>query len=264
MFTRASADTQLASDLSATDFAAILMAVILAANAIWRIRRCQLNSSGLLRANIAMAVVMVLSVSPVYNVLDPLMGGRSFLNCVSHLFMIYVGWQIADSMAQFLQPFDRLSTQPALIRAWVPALASVGTVGSYILLNPTSSRGLDAYDHHPAFVTYWVFTLLPLVLGAFHLLPRMVRLAPMVFKVKAFTAISMSLLWLSLVGVLISVLLYALTALEQSLWGIREAVVTLTALSFAVGFLMATAALPRPKERPRQQSHLAQSHKAPQ
>lgn len=262
MFTRASADTQLIVDLSATDVAAILMAVVLAANAIWRIRRCQLNSIGLLRANIAMAVVMVLSVSPVFNMLDPLLGGRSILNCVSHIFMIYVGWQIAGSMAQFLQPFDGLKAQPALIRAWVPVLASVGTVGSFILLNPTSSRGLDAYDHHPAFVTYWAFTLLPLVLSAFHLLPRMVRLAPMVVRAKKLTAISMSLLWLSLVGVLLSVLLYALTALDQSLWSVRETAVTLTALSFAVGFLMATAALPRPTERPHRQQRLAMSHKA--
>ena len=264
MYMRVSAEIQTSVDLSATDVAALVMAAVLVTNVVWRLRRNHLNSAGLLRANMAMAVVVILSISSVFAFIDPLIGGDSLLNCLSHFFMIYAGWQVTIAMAQFLQPFDGLKRQPLLIRAWVPVVAAIGTLSSFLILNPGSSRGLDAYDHRPAFVMYWASTLLPLILGAFHLLPRMVKLAPMVLGAKKLTAISMSLLWLSLVGVLLSTIFYGLSAINESLWVAREIVVTLTTLAFAVGFLLATAALPRATGRTIRRQRQEEIQAAPQ
>lgn len=249
--------------LTITDKAALFIAALLAVNVAWRLRRTRLNSAGLLRMNIAMIGVMILSVSVVFAAIDPLLGGRSLLNCLSHLLMVYAGWEISQTTAEFLQRLDPLKNRSFLVRPWVPIVAAFGVVGSYLALSPGSSRGLDAYDNHPAFVAYWVLTLLPLILGAIHLLPRMVKIAPLLRKANRLTAVTMATLWCSMAGILVSVLFYCLTAMNDSFWLAREIVVTMTSVLFAASFFMATAALPRPTGRTSRHSHREESHTAP-
>lgn len=249
--------------LTTSDKAALFLAFVLLVNVAWRLKKGRLNSAGLLRMNIAMAGVMIMSVSVVFAALDPLLGGRSLLNCVSHLLMVYAGREIALTTSEFLQNLDHLPRHSPLMRSWVPVVAASGVIVSYLVLNPVSSRGLDAYDNHPAFVAYWAFTLLPLILGAIHLLPRMAKNASLLLKMSRVAAITMLMLGCSMAGILLSVLFYFLTALEDGFWLAREIVVTVTSLLFAASFFMATAALPRPKERTSRRSHREQTHTAP-
>lgn len=235
--------------LTATDIAAVVISILLTISVLRRIKKSKLNNPGLLRANIAMVVVIVLSISVVFDLIDPLLGGRSALNALTHLLMVYVGWEIVATMANFMERFDFREKRSILIHPIVPIVGAAGVVVSYLVLNPGSSRGLDNYDDHPAYVIYWMMTLLPLLLGAAHLVPRMARVAPKLLGAQWVTAVSMCLLWCSLVGVALSAVFYFLTAINQDLWLAREIVVTSTVLAFTLAFLLATAVLPRSTRR---------------
>lgn len=246
---RTSADQLAEIDLTATDYVAFLLVAILAINAVWRFSRPQVNNAGLLRVNLAMILVILCSVSVVYEFIDPMLGGRSYLNLTSHLLMLYSGWQITVSLTAILEDMEGINT-PRISTHPVTLIAScLLVVGSFFVLSPTSSRGLDSYDHHLAFVVYWVGTLIPLILGAFQVIPRMVNLAPLIFKAQCSTRATLCLLWLSYAGIILSATSYGITAAFQGFWVIREAIVSVTTLLFAVSLLMATAALPQPRGR---------------
>lgn len=260
MYTAALAETTAGPNLTATDMAALGTVVLLTVNAIARVRKTRFQTPGLLRANIAMIAVLVCSVSVVYDALDPLLGNRSLLNCIAHLLMVYTGWEIAASTAKMLNRFDQRPARSLLINPKVPILSAVGTVGAYAALNPSSSRGLEDYDHEIAYVLYWAATILPLVLGALHLVPRMARIFPVVRQAHLFTRTSLLLLWLSLIGVLLCLVSYTSTAIYPSLYLLREIVVTATLILFTAAFLMATAALPRRPGKKSQRLRPAVTH----
>lgn len=246
-----------------TDVAAVVISVLLTISVLRRIKKSRLNNPGLLRANVAMVAVVALSISGVFYLVDPLLGDRSALNAVTHLLMVYVGWEISATMADFMERFDCREKRSVFIRPVVPILAALGVVASYLALNPGSSRGLDAYNDHPAYVVYWLMTLLPLLLGALHLVPRMARAAPKLLGTNRITVVSMALLWCSLVGIVLSATFYVLTAINQDLWTVREYVVTVTVLLFTLAFLLATATLPRATRRGSQRRPRVSSQTAP-
>lgn len=245
MFIGALAEMPAGPDLTVTDMAALGTALLLTFSAIARIWKTRLQNPGLLRANIAMIVVVTCSISVVYEALDPLLGGRSLLNCLTHLLMVYTGWEIAASTAKMLNRFDQRPARSSLINPKVPIISAVGTIAAYLALSPSSSRGLDDYDDEIVYVLYWAATILPLVLGAFHLVPRMAKIFPLLRESHLFTKASLLLLWLSFIGVLLCLVLYAATAAQPGLYVIREFIVNTTLILFTAAFLMATAALPR-------------------
>lgn len=264
MFTGALAELTVATGLTATDMAALGTALLLTVNAIARIQRTRLQNPGLLRANIAMIAVLICSVSVVYEALDPLLGGRSLLNCIAHLLMVYTGWEIAASTARMLNRFDQRPARSPLVNPKVPIISAVGTIAAYAVLNPSSSRGLEDYDHEISYVLYWAATIMPLVLGAFHLVPRMAKIFPLLRQAHLLTRASLLLLWLSFIGVLLCLAAYTATAVYPGLYVIREFIVTTTLILFTATFLMATAALPRRPGKKSRRLRPEKNHSEPQ
>lgn len=227
------------------DLSAILIAALLAVNVVWRLSRREPHNSAMIRANLAQMVTASLSVSVLYQAVDPVFGGRSLVNVFTHLLMLYACWQVASATTHFLMNFDGRRRPSALVQPWVPALAAVGVVGSYIAINPGSSRGLEDYDDTLPFVIYWASTLLPLLLGAIHLLPRLFKLRPILRHANRITRTSMVFLAIALAWVPVSVFFYAITAVHQELWAVREVVVTGNILLFVITLLTTTAAIPQ-------------------
>lgn len=264
MSTEALAEGSAGLALTVTDLAALLAALLLTFNAIARAKKTRLQNPGLLRANIAMIAVLFCSVSVIYDFVDPLLGGRSLLNYIAHLLMVYAGWEIANSTAKMLNRFDQRPERSPLVNPWVPIISAVGTTAAYAALNPTSSRGLDDYSQEISYVLYWAATMAPLVLGALHLVPRMAKIGPLLREAHWLTAASLTMLWLSFIGVLLCLLLYAATAAQPGLYVLREIVVTTTLLLFTASFLMATAALPRRPGKKSRRLRQARTHTEPQ
>lgn len=236
-------------DLTVTDIAALFIALLLLVNAIGRAKKTRSRNPGLLRANILMILVLICSISVVYETLDPMMGDRSILNLITHLLMVYTGWEIVKATTKMLQPFDRKEIASPLVHGWVPIASLVGTLVAYMALNPVSSRGMEDYDHQFTFVFYWLATVAPLAIGALHLVPRIAKIAPLLKAANKLTRVAVTLLWLSFIGVLLCIAGWAFTAVWQELYPLREAIVTTTLLLFTVAFLTATAALPQPIEK---------------
>lgn len=264
MSTGALAEMPAGLDLTVTDLAVLFIATLLTFNAVARIRKTRLQNPGLLRANIAMIAVLICSVSVVYDVVDPVLGGRSLLNCIAHLLMVYTGWEIAASTALMLNRFDQRPARSLLVNPWVALISAAGTIAAYIALNPSSSRGLEDYDHEVAYVLYWAATMAPLVLGALHLVPRMAKIMPLLREAQWLTTASLVLLWLSFIGVLLCLLMYVATAMLPELYVTREIVVNGTLLMFTAAFLMATAALPRCPGRRSRRLRPVRNHSEPQ
>lgn len=249
MSIRVSVEPSLLSALTPVDLSAILIAALLATNVVWRLSRREPHNSRMIRANIAQMLTASFGVSVVYQVVDPVLGGRSLLNCITHLFMVYACWQVTSATTHFLMNFDALKTTPILVRSWVPFVGGAGVVLSYLAINPASSRGLEDYDDTFPFVMYWAFTLSPLLLGGIHLLPRLIKIAPVIRHTRKITRVAMVFLAISLAWVPVSVFFYAITAINQDLWAVREIVVTGNILFFVVTLLMTTAAIPQATER---------------
>lgn len=231
--------------LTGTDCVALLLVAILAINAIWRFVRSNNTNAGLLRVNLAMLVVIGCSISVVHGLVDPVLGGRSYLNLFTHLLMIYSGWQITRSLTDLLPEFDGLKRKQFITHWSVLVLSMIALAASIFILDPRSSRGLDAYDNQPAFVAYWVATLFPLLLGAIHLIPRMWKIMPLILRTKLSTRLTLCLLWVSYIGIILSMAGYAITAVYQGFWTTREVIVSATTLLFAISLLMATASIPQ-------------------
>jgi len=251
-------------ELTATDLAALFITFLLLLNAAARAKKARQHNPGLLRANLAMVVAMICSISIVYEVLDPLLGNRSLLNCFTHLLMVYVGWEITTSTTKMLQQLDRQETTTWLIRPWIPIVSAVGVVTTYLILDPVSSRGLDAYDQEPVYVLYWLTTVAPLVLGAFHIVPRFTRIYPLLKHTNWLTQGSITLLWLSFIGVPLCAAGWAITAAFPAFYVVREIIINGTLVLFAAAFIMATAALPQPQEKQSLRYCPAQSQPEPQ
>lgn len=263
MYIGVSAEQSVTFTLTPTDIVAIVVAALLVLNAAVRIARGSPNR-GLLRANIAMVITVICSISVVYQLLDPILGEKSYLNAFTHVLMVYVGWEITSSTASFITSYDDLPDRNLLVNAWVPVVGVIATIGTFLALDPSSSRGLEDYGYHPLFVAYWIATVLPLLVGALHLVPRMWRSARLAASLPPASKLSLALLAGSFCGVWATILMFALTAMNPALLVLREAVVSLTLLLFTVAFTTASAALPQAAERPRRRVRPRPTRRAPQ
>lgn len=235
------------STFTITDIAALIAAGLLTVNAIARARGTTCRKSGLLRANIAMIVVLLFSITPIYAAIDPYLGGKSILNLFTHLLMVYTSWEVSHSTITTLNELiDK--NRPWFIHPIVAGISCAGVLGNYLLLAPNSSRGLEAYDQSFVFVSYWACTLAPLVLGAIYLVPKLPRILPLVRDARLITKATVILLWLAFLGVLFSILGWTVTTIAPVLYCVREWVVTTTLFLFTISFFFATASLPQSVE----------------
>ena len=235
--------------LTATDLVAVLIALMLIINAIARAKWTRKDNPGLWRANLAMIVSVICSISVVFNAVDPLVGNRSLLNCFTHLILVYEGWQLALATARILQQLTSQKVTTLLIHPWVPLASAIGVCGTFALLNPGSSRGLDAYDQELVFVLYWVATVAPFVLASFHIVPRFIRGYSVIRRAHWLSRTSITLLWIGYIGVPLSVVGWTVTAFAPEFYTIREIVVNGTLLSFCTASLMATAGVRQPRDK---------------
>ena len=236
-------------ELTATDLVAVVIALMLIINAIARAKRTRLCNPGLWRANLAMIVSVLCSISVVFNHVDPLIGNRSLLNCFTHLILVYVGWQLALATTRILEQVSGETVKTLLIHPWVPVASAIGVVITFAILNPGSSRGLDDYDHEIVYILYWVATVAPFIFATCHIVPRFIRLYPVIKHAHWTSRVSITLLWLGYVGIPFSVAGWTVTAFAPEFYVIREVIVNGTLFLFCAASLMATAALPRPKEK---------------
>src|SRR5699024_7106589 len=88
--------------LTATDLVAVLIALMLIINAIARAKWTRKDNPGLWRANLAMIVSVICSISVVFNAVDRLIGNRSLFNYFTHHILADVGWQLAWATARIL------------------------------------------------------------------------------------------------------------------------------------------------------------------
>lgn len=122
---------------------------------------------------ISIIVLLFLSLSWVYPVVDMALGGRNFLNLVSHLIFLGASWVYTTVLAE---PFYRGRAKPVTLRSWVPAVAAIGAAISFVLLDPeVTSRGLEGFTSEPAWIGYWVFNIMTLWVPALTLVPQLLR-----------------------------------------------------------------------------------------
>lgn len=237
------------------DIGSITVGVIILVNAAMRIRRGSPNVR-LLWASLLMIVPLLGSISVIYAWVDPALGGRSYVNLFTHLVMVFSQWSVSKATEETLQGIAPRKKRSPLLRIWVPVVALVGTALSFVLLDPGSSRGLEHYDNEPAYVAYWAFTLLPLFLPAFHLVPRIARTRARFPALPRLIRVTLTLLMISFASSGLAVVAYAVTAVFPGLLVAREIVVTGTLMLFALSLAMATAALPPGRGKASRQGHL--------
>jgi hypothetical protein len=246
--------------MTVADWGSVAVALVILVNTALRVAKGRPNVR-LLKASLAMIIPLMGSISVVFYLVDPLLGGLSFLNLFTHLVMLYCEWSVSKAAEGTLQTLAPKDYRPLLLRRWVPLVALVGTIASFLWLSPGSSRGLSEYGDHPAYVAYWAFTLLPLVLPAFHLVPR-TWMARHVLGVPGLVRAALGLLMLSFAGSVVLAAAYAAAAVFPELAVARDVLATVVLMLFALSLLVATAALPPAGERPCRQDR-PQSNRAP-
>lgn len=240
--------------LLGTDVVAIVIAGLLCVNVACRLRNRSPNRA-LLWANIAMIITLVLSISHIYEALDPLLGGASYLNLTTHLLMVWIGWAITRATEWSTSRLAAGCRRPVLLGSWVPLTAAAGTVISFLLLNPDSSRGLESYDQEPAYVAYWLFTMLPLLFAALPLLPRLAEALGKLKGVPPLVGVSLVMLMCSYMGIVLCAVFYALTAVLPEMFLLREIIVAMTLLAFTTAFTTASLAPQSASDRHHQPAH---------
>lgn len=235
--------------MTIADWGSVVIAAVILVNSSLRFAKGAPNVR-LLCASLAMIIPLMGSISVIFDWADPLVGGRSYINLLTHLIMIYSEWSVARATDETLQAIAHKRHRPLLLRGWVPLVALVGTVATFLWLSPAeSSRGLSEYGTHPAYVAYWGFTILPLLLPAFNLVPRIWR-GRHVLGIPRAVRSALGLLMISFAGSVVLQLAFIGAAVFPELSSPRDILSTVVLLMFALSLLLATAALPPAGERP--------------
>lgn len=183
--------------------------------------------------HIGALAILALAQSWIFEPLDRALGGFSLTNLISHLCMVFVLWTLTTLISG---PLLDDGEDPRVLRQVVLVIALVGVVASFVALWPSgTSRGLDAYDDELPYIAYQAFSILPLWLPAFWLVPRLVR---------ALRSASFHRLQVTYVAFLVAysasvlcVASYAAVAAAGWLEPLRELLVFLTGGGGMIGFL---------------------------
>jgi hypothetical protein len=236
--------------MTIADWGSVAIAAVVLINAFMRVAKGSPNHR-LLWASLTMIIPLLGSISIVFDWADPLLGGGSYVNLITHLIMIFSEWSVTRATEDTLQAITPKARRPWVLRPWVPLVAVAGTIVSFLWLNPGSSRGLAEYGSHPAYLAYWAFTILPIILPAVHLVPRMWKGRELV-GIPPLVRGSLGLLMLSYAGSLVILGAFLAAAIFPELVVVRDSLSTVVLSLFALSLLVATAALPPAGERVRQ------------
>lgn len=178
--------------------------------------------------------ILALAQSWIFEPLDRALGGYSLTNLISHLCMVLVLWTLTTLISG---PLLNDGEDPRVLRQVVLVMALAGVVASFVALRPGgTSRGLDAYDDELPYIAYQMFSMLPLWLPAFWLVPRMLyALRSAAFHRLQATYVAFVVAYTASVLCLIS---YAATAAVGWLEPLRELLVLLTGGGGMIGFIL--------------------------
>lgn len=183
----------------------------------------------LLVIQVAVACFLMLSLSGVYPSVDAALGGKNFLNLLTHLVLAVAYWGFVRIVATPLIASEPRT--PWTLRWPVLAASLVGTAAAFARLGlHGSSRGMDDLMQSPAWIAYWVFSLLCLWLPAFQLIPRLKR-ALGSYRFQPLRVIY-GLMLFGFTTSIISSVLYAVTYASTSAIIPREVFVAFTEISF--------------------------------
>lgn len=127
----------------------------------------------LLRLQVAVMVILVLSMPILYNPLDDVLGGKNYLNLLLHLAFIVVSWRYGVIVAE---PFMGKRGRPWCLKAWVPIVATAGATAAFFAMGADyTSRGVDAFMSDPAWVLYWIFNIMGAWMPALVIIPWLVK-----------------------------------------------------------------------------------------
>lgn len=150
------------------DLLALLVLGIISVGALRRIRaglQARTNKA-LLAAHIALMIAALGALSSVYAVIDPLLGGGSYFNLVTHLLIAFASWALSYGTVGALRIRMNGPLRKLLLGRWSLMLALCGVLAGFFWVAPDGSvRGLEEYETHPGYVLYWVATILPVLLA---------------------------------------------------------------------------------------------------
>lgn len=208
-------------------------------SAISRATREKTNRS-LLWANWLIACVLVLSLQPIYNTIDPLLGGHNIVNLAQRIATGLAGVAVTKSLVQMSMSYLHETKKPFCSHwAW-NLIIIAGSITAFIAMGAShqSSRGLDHYSHQTiAYSAYQLFTFLGLIMGIPYLVPRLGT----IFKRttsnlrKTQTALFITSYILSPVAIIF----YALTPLGTHIIPIRETIVFAVPITLTAAFMLA-------------------------
>ncbi|MBN6754277.1 hypothetical protein JRG18_12225 [Kocuria palustris] len=220
-------------DLTEISTAAILLAT-LASLSVRLSPRTPPSYPPLVVCHLGAIALIALSQSWIFDPLDAALGGTSLVNLLSHCCMVIVLWTVTTMIAGPLLDDDE---DPRVLRGAVLTIALVGTIVAFAVLSPEeSSRGLDNYDHRPAYVAYQVFSLMPLWAPAFWMIPRLLHaLGGGPFHRLQATYIAFLIAYSASV---LCVLSYAAAAAGEWILPLRELLVVITGAAGMIGFFL--------------------------
>lgn len=223
-------------------FEIVVIAVIglLAVSAIERTRSIKLNTNRrLLTANWFVVIALTLSLKPIYEAVDPLLGGHNYTNLIQRSLIAYAGYAVTYSLAEMARKIFQEERSPSCMhRKWF-LFSLAGTLIAFVWMGASAhtSRGLDGYaSEYFAYTLYQCSTLIALLAGSRYLLPRLWRIAQdssdarLRIQIRTFLAS-----YLCAIG---TVLFYLLTPISPLVIGVREVFVYATVITLAAGFMM--------------------------
>lgn len=105
---------------------------------------------------------LALAIEPIYNAVDPLLGGRNIANAISHAFVFSPAfYALGTQVLASVRTQRRLQLLAGPVGMWVAVVGTIGTVGAFWLMDtPHTSQGLADYQDDPFYGAYWAASLL--------------------------------------------------------------------------------------------------------
>lgn len=218
----------------------IAVTVMLTFSAVERTRTLSAGTNKrLLAANWAVVLALVLSLKPIYHMVDPLLGGHNFTNLIQRILIAYAGFAVTYSLAQMTRRVFQEERCPGCSeKIWL--LLSIVVMGaSFIWMGAVeaTSRGLEGYaGNYLAYTLYQISTFTSLLVGGSYLVPRLWNIArdsddrQMKMQLNSFI--------LSYCSAFAALFLFILTPLSPVVVGFREFFIYLTMAALALGFML--------------------------
>ncbi|MFJ3032670.1 hypothetical protein ACIP5Z_11370 [Rothia terrae] len=221
------------------DLVVVFVIVLLVVSAYGRTGQ-QKTSKILLASNWAVISLLVLSLQPIYMFVDPLLGGRNFVNLLQRIALNAAGFGVTVSLTRMTRAYFQEEIKPLCAHwIWLP-ISVIGLGVSFVLMgaNYGTSRGLDDYSSHLiAYPAYQFFSLLGLMIGVPYLVPRLYKIVKTTTLQKRRLQTSLFLVSYALSP--LAILCYLLTPVSGVFLATREFCVYATFIALTTAFMLA-------------------------